>query len=360
MGKTIRRAALALTLLFALGTAGCADTTWAIKVNGATIPSGVYISYLLGYSSQVLNGETASSSSSSSESNPLSVTASGASSSSAASDPWATKVDDETAVSWVMNNALKDTERFAVVEALAAQKKLVLTSDETSTVQQYAKTYASYAPYSKNGVSESSLERVIGFQFLQAKLFDSYYAKGGETPVSDTDLQNYYTSNFVRIKQIFFNKYDDTGTLLASDKLDQIKATASQVLQQVQSSKPSFDSLVSQYNQDTGMQQYPDGYIFDKNGYGDINAIQVFKDAAFSMNVGDVRLIESDEGYHIMYKLAVDPKASTFDSTMKEQVLEAMKEKDFTSLLDSQISKSKVVQNKHTLDKYNPKSLKYQ
>ena len=359
MGKTIRRAALALTLLFALGTAGCADTTWAIKVNGATVPSGVYISYLLGYSSQVLNGETTSSSSSSSESNPLSVTAS-SSSSSAASDPWATKVEGETALSWVMNSALKDTERFAVVEALAAQKKLTLTSDETTSVQQYAKTYASYTPYSKNGVSESSLERVIGFQFLQAKLFDSYYAKGGETPVSDTDLQNYYTSNFVRIKQIFFNKYDDTGTLLASDKLTQVKATASQVLQQVQKSKTSFDSLMSQYNQDTGMQQYPDGYIFDKNGYGDINAIQVFKDAAFSMNVGDVKLIESDEGYHIMYKLAVDPKASTFDSTMQEQVLESMKEKDFTALLDSQISKAKIVQNKHTLNKYNPKSLKYE
>lgn len=360
MGKSIRRAALALSLVFALGTAGCADTTWAIKFNGAAIPSGVYIAYLLDYSSQVLGGTAASSSSSSSESNPLSVTASGTSSSSAASDPWAVKVENETAVSWVMENALKDTERLAAVEALAAQKKLTLTSSETATVEQYAKTYASYTPYSKNGVSEASLVRVFSFQFLETKVFDSYYAKGGETPVADTDLQNYYTSNFVRVKQIFFNKYDDTGNLLASDKLDKVKATANQVLQQAQSDKSGFDSLVKQYNEDTGMQQYPDGYIFDKNGYGDINAMQVFKDAAFSMKAGDVQLIESDEGYHIMYRLAVDPKASTFNDAMKEQVLEAMKGNDFKSLLDSRISKSTVVKNKHTMDKYDPKKLKYQ
>lgn len=362
MHKLLRAAAGSLAVLVGLTTTGCADTTWAVKVNNSKVSTGVYIAYLLSYRSQILNnsssGASSASSSSSAGSNPLSVTPSGASSASAASsDPWSQKVDGSPAISWAINSALKDCERMAVTESLAATRKLSLTSTETSTAKQYAQTYSSYYPaYKSNGVSETSLQRLLEYQFISKKVFDSYYAKGGEKAVSDTDLKNYYTANFVHVKQIFFNKYDDTGALLSADKLAQIKSTASQVLGMAVANKGSFDSLVTKYNEDSGMTSNPDGYIFDKSA----SYLQVFKDTAFSMAVGDVKLIESDEGYHILYKLPVDPTASTYNDNMKEQVLESMKWTEFSQTIDGLVSKAKIEKNSHTLNKYNPKTLKDQ
>lgn len=357
MPKFFRAAAGCLALLLALSTTGCADTTWAVKVNQSTVPSGIYIAYLLSYRSQVMaDSSSGASAASGDESNPLAVSPSGASSgSSASSDPWSRKIEGSSAISWAINSALKDCERLAVTESLASSRHLSLTSSETSTVKQYAQTYVSYYPaYKKNGVSQQSLQRLLGYQFLAKKVFDSYYAKGGEKAVSDADLQNYYTSQFVHVKQIFFNKYDDTGALLSADKLAQIQATAKQVLATANAGKGKFDALVTQYNEDPGMKSSPDGYIFDKNA----SYLQVFKDTAFQMNVGDVKLVESDEGYHILYKVPVDPTASTYNDDMKEEVLESMKWSEFQKTIDEKVSQAKVTRNQHTLNKYNPKTLK--
>lgn len=361
MHKLLRAAAGSLAILLGLATTGCADTTWAVKVDNTKIPTGVYIANLLSYRSQVVNGsssDTSSDASSSEGDNPLAVTPSGASSAStASSDPWNQKIEGATAVSWAINSALKDCERMAVTENLAAKRKLSLTSTETSTAKQYAQTYSSYySAYKSNGVSEASLQRLLELQFLSKKVFDSYYAKGGEKAVPDADLKNYYTANFVHIKQIFFNKYDDTGALLSTEKLAQIKSTANQVLGMADANKGSFDSLVTKYNQDSGMTSNPDGYIFDKSA----SYLQVFKDAAFSMKVGDVKLIESDEGYHILYKVPVDPTASTYNDDMKEEVLESMKWTEYSQTIDGLVSKAKIVKNTHTLNKYSPKTLKDQ
>lgn len=359
MHKVFRVVAAAMALLVTLSATGCADTTWAVKVNGKSVSSGVYVAYLLSYRSDVLSSSGSGSSatdSGSSGNNPLSVTSSDASSAkSASSNPWDRKIDGDSASAWAVNSALKDCERLAVTEALASSRKLSLTSSETSTAKQYAQTYYTYyTAYKSNGISQTSMQRLLSYQYLLKKVFDSYYGKGGEKAVADADLKNYYTANFVHIKQIFFNKYDDSGNLLAADKLAQVKANAQKVFALAQAGKGSFDSLVTQYNEDSGMKSNPDGYIFDKSS----SYLQVFKDTAFAMNVGDVKLIESDEGYHIMYKVAVDPSASTYNDDMKETVLESMKWSDFQSLIDQKVKQAKIVKNAHTLNKYNPETLK--
>lgn len=353
--KVLKSAALFCALAVTIAATGCSDTSWAVKVNNVTVPSGVYITYLISARSQVESKASSSgSSSSSSQTTGLGGTAVSSSASSTSSvDPWSQKIEGKTALSWAINQAETNSENLALIEQECSKRKLTLTSEEKSTCSSYASQYFSaYALYSKNGVSTSSLQRIFENSYLSSKLFDSYYAAGGTKAVSDTDAKNYYTQNYVHIKHVFFNKYDDANNLLSDAKLKEIKATAESVTATAKQDPSKFDSLVKQYNEDPGMKENPDGYIFNKSS----EYVAEFKNAAFSMKTGEIRLVESSLGYHVMYKVPVDPNASSY-STNKSDVLHAMKDTEYKDLLASSLKSAKVQINDSAINKYDPKKL---
>ena len=340
----IKVAALVCAMLIGLSLTGCADTSWALKVDNITIPSGVYITYLMSARQTVLSASSSSSSSS------TGVTLNGTTS----ADAWSQKIEGQNALSWAINSSVDSCKQLAIVEELCAKKKIVLTADEKTTVSTDAANYIQNTAYASNGVSASSIERILGVNyFLTSELFSSYYGATGETPVADNDIKTYFTGNYVQIKQVFFNKYDDTNALLSADKLTALKAKANTVMGEVTANKTKFDSYVTAYNEDPGMQTAPNGYVFNK----DESFIQLFKDTAFSMAIGDVKLIETDQGWHIMYKVPLDSDASWFTAN-KPTVLQSMKSVDFQALLKDAIAKAKVSINADTKNRYNPKNLK--
>lgn len=64
-----------------------------------------------------------------------------------------------------------------------------------------------------------------------------------------------------------------------------------------------FDKLISEYGEDTGMTEYPNGYYLTENS--DYDSPEVVK-ALFEMNVGEIRRVESDYGIHIVMKYELD------------------------------------------------------
>lgn len=358
--KVCKAAALVCALAVFFFVTGCADTSWAVKVNNVTVPSGVYITYLLSARSQVeSNAASSSSSDSSSSESGLGGTSNAALSSSSTSstsstDVWSQKIEGKTALSWAINEAEQSSEKLALIEQLCKTHNLTLTSSEKSLCSSYAQQYYSaYSLYASNGVSSSSLERIFENSYLSSKLFDSYYAKGGSKAVSDTDAKSYYSKNFVHIKHILLQTTDDEGNTLSDAKIAEIKAKAEQIAAQAKADPSKFDSLVKQYNEDPGMTQSPDGYIFNKSS----NYVQEFKDAAFSMKVGEIRVVKTSYGYHVMYRVALDPNASSFD-TNKSTVLHAMKDTEFNSTLASLLKSASVKVNDSAINRYNPQKLK--
>jgi hypothetical protein len=347
--KIIKSTAIACATLIALSATGCSDTSWAVKVDNVKIPAGVYVSYLYINRENVLY--QASQSSSSASSNTLT----GAASSS--SDPWSQKIDTQTAYNWAINSALKSTEELAMTEELCTKKKITLTAAENTNLASYASQYMTqYTGFASNGVSQASFEKYFSFYALVPKLIDAYYGKGGETPVSDTDLKNYYTGNYADIKQIYLTAVDANGTALPDDQQSTIKAQADQIFAGLNADKTKFAALQTQYDQDvTGQKNNPAGYIFAK----DSNILPPTSVAtAFTMKVGDVQEVPDVDGWHIIYKVAIDTSDSVYTDTMKEQVLQEMKTGDLIKLIDDNLAKAKVVKNEAAINHYNPKNLK--
>jgi hypothetical protein len=356
--KWVKGTALACGILLGLSATGCSDTTWAFKVDNITVPTGVYLSYLYINREQVLaNASGSSSSSSAASSDALTVSKASSSSAGSASDPWSQKIENQNAQAWAINNATKSSEELAIAEELCKQKNISLTSDEQTSLSSNVSSYmSSYTGFASNGVSSASLQRVLSFNgYLTPKLIQAYYGKGGQTPVSDTDLLNYYTNNFADVKQIYITTLDDSGNALPADQLTKIKSTIDSVYNQVSADRSKFAGLQTQYDQDVNDEKsYPAGFIFPKNS----SDFAIFADKAFEMKVGDVAEMQSQYGWHVLYRLPTDTSTASYTDAMKQQVLETMKADDFKKLLDDTLAKAKVTVNQSTRNHYDPKKLK--
>jgi len=335
-------------LAVGLGSTGCSNTTWAMKSDNVTLPTGVYLYYLLNNVSQVYqNAEQASSSS-----------ASTSTSSAASADPWSQKIQNENASTWAISNAISSCKSLVMIEELSAQRKIALSaSDEASAKSQADQTYSSYETmFQKNGISQDSVEHVEEDTALSQKLFDSYYGAKGDKAVPESTIDAYYIANYVHVKQIFVNKNDSTtNTALTGAKLTAATNKANQAYAAAKADVANFDSYVKKYNEDPGMTQNPDGYIFSKATASSQGFDQKFVDLAFSLKVGEVGMAESDMGYFIEYKVPVDPKASTF-SGQSESVLSALKGDEFRTMVTDDANKAKIQQN-GSLNKYDPKKM---
>ncbi|MDR2713829.1 MAG: peptidylprolyl isomerase [Clostridiales bacterium] len=63
----------------------------------------------------------------------------------------------------------------------------------------------------------------------------------------------------------------------------------------------SFDDLMNEYSEDPGLQEYPDGYTF---GPGEM--VPEFEETTRSLAVGEIEMVKSDYGYHIIMRIEPD------------------------------------------------------
>ncbi len=64
-----------------------------------------------------------------------------------------------------------------------------------------------------------------------------------------------------------------------------------------------FDSLIEKYNEDEGMEEYPNGYYLTESSQYDSPEVV---EALFEMQVGEIRRVESEWGIHIVMKYELD------------------------------------------------------
>lgn len=100
--------------------------------------------------------------------------------------------------------------------------------------------------------------------------------------------------------------YNDTEKGLVIDQakeiLEQTKNADSDVRTQ------TFDSLVNKHTEDSGISEYPNGYyITADTNYASPEVLE----AIFDMKVGEVRMVESDYGIHVIMRYELEEAAYT-------------------------------------------------
>jgi PPIC-type PPIASE domain. len=334
-----KMAAAVCAAALAVSMTGCADTSWAVKYKSVTLPIGVYNYFLL--------------------SSADSVTNMAASNSSASSDVWSQTVSGTGAVTWAMNTALDSCKQMAIIEQLCADKKIkIADSDKTNVANTTSSEYDAYSGlFSKNGISETSMERIQDISYLDQSLFNAY-DKAGTLPVTASGITDYYAKNYVHVKQIFVAKEDlsqSTPVAYTGAKLTAQTNKANAAYKAAKADPQNFDKYVKQYNEDPGMKSNPDGYYFSKDTAASQSFDTNFTNLAFSLKDGAVGMAQSDMGYFIEYRVKLEPaKISASDKQAVQQTLKANK---FSDMIKALVKKATFTLNNAALDKYSPKKI---
>ena len=111
-----------------------------------------------------------------------------------------------------------------------------------------------------NGFTEQIYDNTVAASAYLDAIEDAYYGENG-TVVPLADQVAKFNEDYVCAKHVLISSTDDEGNELTGDALTEAQAKANEVLEKAKSGT-DFDTLIAQYNEDPGMQYYPDGYVF--------------------------------------------------------------------------------------------------
>ena len=140
------------------------------------------------------------------------------------------------------------------------------------------------------------------------------------------ELSKVFETDYVRAKHVLI-MFDGKASKEAA------LAVAEEVLGKAKAGE-SFDTLVAEYNEDPGMISNPDGYIFT---YGQM--VEPFEKASFALKEDEISgIIETEYGYHIIKRLALDDEMIASSDAYME-----LTSKLFDEYVASETSKADVV-----------------
>lgn len=338
MRPTLKCLALILVACFALTTfCGCASSA-AIRVGKIAISENDYFYWLLSYKmSQLQNvGGTVE------------------------EGFWDTPVSEGiTVADSIKTAAIDQAVTFAVTDYLFEQEGLSFTSEELTDINKEissAQASSSFASTLKKfGISSSDYTRMYYQQKRYYKVFANHFGTEGLTPVTDEAVRQFYEDEYVRVKHIQLKLVDSAGKALDSATVAAKRTQAQTLLAEALSaSAEDFDAMISEYSEDSGKSTYPEGYIFNNT----MSFPKEFMTASFEMEVGEVRLVETSAGLHILRKEALEPDTYLTDTRLT-QIKAAYAQQQFSLLVKEKREELGVTFNEKILNKYNVATITY-
>lgn len=352
MRKTIfpHIAALILCLGLLLSMAACGDLSYVAKSGDLTITPGIYLFNLLRSMTRAAN---------------------------LVADPpedvWTAQIDGQSLENWVTADAQKEIAKYVAVERLAAEKNVTLTEAQETEVTNMVSIMRQYYPYyEKNGISEESLLSVIRNQYLLEELFNLQYGPEGETPVSEEELKQYYTDNYVRFKYIIFDSNDKEGKPLEGDAKAELEEIMNTYLKQAKEDPEAMDTLILQYNAyraaKTG--EHPEEadpysevtvnkdtnniYHLDASNQGTFP--ESFVKSIQELPFDEPTLKDYEQTKYLAIRLPLDLESEDFQNNLS-LMRKGIKGEEFNAWLEAQLSNYSVEYNPDALKKYTPRTV---
>ena len=237
--KTI--AAVSAAAMLSSLTACGQNTTWAADIDGARIPAGMFIFYLQGayYDAQTKIQEAASTEAATPENAAQTETE---------PDVFSSQVDGISAKEWIYNEATRQMQEYAAVEAKFEEYGLVITPEDEEAAELYCEQMWDYGGefYTEMGVSKESYYAMYLNNEKRSMLFDSLYAEGGAYGVPDSEVKTYLDENYAMINYIEMELKDGEGNLLKSEGKAERMAMAESYVERYKNGE-DLDALNAEY-----------------------------------------------------------------------------------------------------------------
>ena len=224
---------------------------------------------------------------------------------------------------------------YLVGQALFEKYKLSLTSDEKDAIKtdideqiEYYGSRSSFNSFLEEtyGIDVNILKSIYTWEAKYNKVYSYLFdAENGIMTANDAELEEYYYENYVRVKYVMFFKkvkydYDEDGKkktdingryvfidLTEKEQAD-VVAKVNKVYEDV-SGGGDIDEYVKNLMPEFGydVASYPNGFYVTADEYSLHTA--TLTNAAFDMEVGEVRLAESEDTFFVIKKYDLIEKA---------------------------------------------------
>ena len=236
----------------------------------------------------------------------------------------------DTDVTGLANNLLV---RYVAVNSEFANRGLDLTLEEkstlSSTVNSYWHLFSKY--YEGIGVSKNDLYKIEESKCFETRLMEAYYSENGDSPVSDSELKEYFNNNFVAFRSAtgFLTTVDENNNTVSLSDSDREKTAEvfSRMANEINEGVASVDDASSYAENvavtdsvvviDKSSTRYPDGF------FDNVKNIEVGSTASFT--VGD----------YIFTVTRSDITADELFEEYRRDCLKALKGEEFETVVES-------------------------
>lgn len=194
----------------------------------------------------------------------------------------------------------------------------------------------SYDEYRNQFYNEAKKSAVISYYFGP----DST-----QSPTSRDEMKKYYDEYYTKVKHVFLSTKDDEENDLTVAGKKEVGDKAEKIYTRAKSGE-DFEKLIEEFGEDPGMVSNPDGYIFSQD---DTSYTKAFHNAAFDMEFGEIRLVQSNLGYHIMkrYEFVTEELQ---DPELELNLIENMMSSEIADILEGLKQRIGVEYNNAVLD----------
>jgi parvulin-like peptidyl-prolyl isomerase len=136
--------------------------------------------------------------------------------------------------------------------------------------------------------------------------------------ITDEESRAYFDEHYVKVQHILYMTVDTNGEPLSEEEIELAEQNANESFDAITSGEATFEEK-KEDNEDSGSE-----YVFT---YGKM--VDEFEEASFEMEPGEVRLVETEFGYHIIKKFETndDDFESKLDDVKQSLSKERMTEK---------------------------------
>ena len=285
---------------------------------------------------------------------------------------WASKINGENAVDVAKDKALDEVKEVKIELIKAKQSGLILSKkDADDTDASVDNMLKSAAQQNQSGqstqnastdtnatISDSDFKAQYGISIAEYKTimrnfrlaYNYIQQEEGKMNITDAEVKNLYDTKLkdsvdqVTVRHILFPILDPvTQQVLPKATQDANKKQAEDILARIKAGE-DMAKLAPQYSQDPSVAQNQGVYTFGINdGY-----VQEFKDFAFKAKVGDLQIVTTKYGYHVMrlesrttYDQVKDKaKKAALDDKFSQQVEQMKKDPQFNVVKNTKIFNS--------------------
>ena len=188
----------------------------------------------------------------------------------------------------------------------------------------------------KYGATIKDYERYLCLMLKQTTLVNTFYSEKGMRVITEEQKREYFKDKYAVVYHIFIDTRgvtkDDGTTVSLTEEEKQLKREhANSIYAQIQNGEISFEDALLKYTEDAYASQYASGYFVADDG----RYPSQFTDGVFSLVPGEITMVETSSGLHIIKRYPMDESLYDDDESVYEIISQNLITQDFSGLVSS-------------------------